>query len=388
MTDTQIHSAKIQRGENLKIGKNSFIKADEVILGDDISIGDNVEIICEKLALGNGCKIGDNTILLCNDIELAEGSTIGNAVQAELNEYLRLGAHSVISNRVTIAGQGVSAGAFLWLKNDVIIGGGGSQGPNSYLKMGAHVAIMDKAFINLSEEVTIGDSSALSCNVIVLTHGASQPLLMGYGAKFAPVTIGSNCALYINSVILPGVNIGDYSTIAAASLVNKDIPAYALASGNPARVIVKGKGSYPRALEYVEIDEVMETVLTDYAATLKPKGLKIVSTIPGNNLVLTVVFEERTWTIIYFGNTPAKLPAEALPDISLSYREIPQSKQGNVHFDLKELRVTGDANLLSEDLRDYLRRRSIKVHSGQPFRTIPLSNLNKLKEKRKSMHKK
>lgn len=40
-----------------------------------------------------------------------------------------------------------------------------------------------------------------------------------------------------NAVILPGVNIGKGAVIGAGAVVNKDIPAYALAGGVPARVI-------------------------------------------------------------------------------------------------------------------------------------------------------
>ena len=40
-----------------------------------------------------------------------------------------------------------------------------------------------------------------------------------------------------NSVILPGVNIGDNSVIGAGSIVTKDIPSNVIAVGNPCRVL-------------------------------------------------------------------------------------------------------------------------------------------------------
>jgi len=39
------------------------------------------------------------------------------------------------------------------------------------------------------------------------------------------------------STILPGVTVGKYAIVGAASVVTKDVPDYAVAVGNPARVI-------------------------------------------------------------------------------------------------------------------------------------------------------
>ena len=51
--------------------------------------------------------------------------------------------------------------------------------------------------------------------------------------------VGSDVWIGRESVIMPGVKIGDGSIIAAYSVVAKDIPPYAVAGGNPARVIKK-----------------------------------------------------------------------------------------------------------------------------------------------------
>ena len=51
-----------------------------------------------------------------------------------------------------------------------------------------------------------------------------------------PVTIGNNCWIGGNAVILPGVTIGDNVTIAAGSVVIRDVPSNSLVAGNPAKV--------------------------------------------------------------------------------------------------------------------------------------------------------
>lgn len=50
-------------------------------------------------------------------------------------------------------------------------------------------------------------------------------------------TIGNDVWTGWNSIIMPGVTIGDGAVIASCSVVTKDVPAYTIVGGNPARVI-------------------------------------------------------------------------------------------------------------------------------------------------------
>ena len=52
-----------------------------------------------------------------------------------------------------------------------------------------------------------------------------------------PTTIGSNVIISRNVTIVSGVSIGDGAVVAANSVVVKDVPAFAVVAGNPARVI-------------------------------------------------------------------------------------------------------------------------------------------------------
>ena len=52
-----------------------------------------------------------------------------------------------------------------------------------------------------------------------------------------PVVIGNNVWIGDKATILPGVTIGDGAVIAANAVVTKDVPAYSVVGGNPARVI-------------------------------------------------------------------------------------------------------------------------------------------------------
>lgn len=55
-----------------------------------------------------------------------------------------------------------------------------------------------------------------------------------------PIVICDDVWIGANSIILPGVTVGQGAVIAAGSVVWEDVPPYAVAGGNPARVIFHG----------------------------------------------------------------------------------------------------------------------------------------------------
>ena len=74
------------------------------------------------------------------------------------------------------------------------------------------------------------------------THGfffnPSLGYLEGDPVEYIPLHIGNDVWLGHNSIILPNVRvIGDGAVVAAGAVVNKDIPPYGVAVGNPARVV-------------------------------------------------------------------------------------------------------------------------------------------------------
>jgi len=60
------------------------------------------------------------------------------------------------------------------------------------------------------------------------------------------IVLKRNCWIGANSVILPGVTVGENSVVAAGSLVTKDVPADTVVGGVPARVIKKVTDDQPR----------------------------------------------------------------------------------------------------------------------------------------------
>ncbi|KTG27739.1 sugar O-acetyltransferase [Haloferax profundi] len=87
--------------------------------------------------------------------------------------------------------------------------------------------------------ITIGDNAQLAPSVHIYT--ATHPLDAAERIKGPesgePVTIGDNAWLGGQSVINPGVTIGDDVVVASGSVVTKDVPDSVVVGGNPARVI-------------------------------------------------------------------------------------------------------------------------------------------------------
>ncbi len=91
--------------------------------------------------------------------------------------------------------------------------------------------------------IKIGNGVGIATGVIILVHRRDihkysiNKRYNDYPFLFKPVIIEDNCQIGVNAIILPGVNIGKGSIIAAGSTVTRDIPMGSLAAGTPAKII-------------------------------------------------------------------------------------------------------------------------------------------------------
>lgn len=128
-------------------------------------------------------------------------------------------------------------------KSKYFIGNPKLIGDYSNLYMHDNSEIERNCFILAKDRIEIGENSTLAYGVTVLTgadpNGPHNKLSKLYPPLKAPVSIGNDCWIGANSIILPGVTIGDYSVVAAGSVVTKDVPSGVLVAGNPA--VIKKK---------------------------------------------------------------------------------------------------------------------------------------------------
>jgi len=116
-------------------------------------------------------------------------------------------------------------------------------------KMGCHVGKntffgdyvrMDTSYADM---IYIGDYTHVTSGCRLLCH---QRDLTGYcvgdnaaslGYKTGELHIGKGVMVGMETIIMPGVTIGDGAIIGAGSIVTRDIPAWTIATGRPARVV-------------------------------------------------------------------------------------------------------------------------------------------------------
>jgi len=109
-------------------------------------------------------------------------------------------------------------------------------GRQGYIRIGNDCAMNSFAKLFGHGGIEIGDRTQLgpACLITTTEHDYQRRDLR---TEFRKVTIGKGVWIGANSLILPGVTIGDDCVIGAGSVVTRDIPSGSIAVGSPARVI-------------------------------------------------------------------------------------------------------------------------------------------------------
>lgn len=117
-------------------------------------------------------------------------------------------------------GRGVSLGQNVFVGNKVVIG--------DNCKIQNNVSVYDN--VTLEEGVFCGPS-------MVFTNVYNPRSLIERKAEYRDTLVKKGATLGANCTIVCGVTIGEFAFVGAGAVVNKDVPAYALIVGVPARQI-------------------------------------------------------------------------------------------------------------------------------------------------------
>ena len=110
------------------------------------------------------------------------------------------------------------------------------------------ITIGDGCWIGIRNSFACIDSIEIGNNVLFAgyvhvtdhSHGyedVNEPIKKQKLISKGPVVIEDDCWLGFSSEILSGVHIGKHSIVAARAVVTKNVPAYSIVAGNPARIV-------------------------------------------------------------------------------------------------------------------------------------------------------
>lgn len=119
--------------------------------------------------------------------------------------------------------------------------------PPFYCDYGTQIELEEDVFLNFAcvlldpAPIRIGAQTQFGpCVQLYTADHPREAAARVAGPEMAkPITIGRRVWIGGGTIVLPGVTIGDDSTIGAGSVVSRDIPSGVVAAGNPCRVIRK-----------------------------------------------------------------------------------------------------------------------------------------------------
>lgn len=153
-----------------------------------------------------GVEIGDNAVIRSSSVIYSD---------VHIGNDLRTG-HNIMVRESTVIGNGVLIGT-----NSVIDGS---------TTVGNNVSIQSNVYIptntTIEDNVFLGPCASLAND--------KYPIRVKYDLRGPILRKGSSVGA--NATLLPGVEIGEGAMVAAGAVVTKDVPAWKLAIGAPARV--------------------------------------------------------------------------------------------------------------------------------------------------------
>jgi UDP-2-acetamido-3-amino-2,3-dideoxy-glucuronate N-acetyltransferase len=117
-----------------------------------------------------------------------------------------------------IIGKNCNLGQNVFIDNNVMIGNG--------VKIQNNVSVYNG--VTLEDDVFVGPSA-------VFTNVTNPRSFIERKHEFKPTLVKKGATIGANATILCGITIGEYAMVGAGAVVTKDVEAYSLVMGNPAK---------------------------------------------------------------------------------------------------------------------------------------------------------
>ena len=303
------------------------------VIGDDVELGDGSLVLAPRIVIADGVQLGPRATVVCEEV-LAMGA------------LTQFGADLELRARRAFLGSGI------WGGRSVRFGGGGHRDPWATLAIGDLAFVGDEAFVNVCRPVLIGREVFLTMRSLIVTHNIGHSVLEGFENRFAPVVLEDRSQVGLGAVLYAGSRIGAEAIVASNSYVVGEIPAGAFAIGVPA----KATGSSSHKLSESRRLELARRMIDDLHELLALRG-HVVSAIEGDPRGFEIEGTRVCFAPSYRGGVDA--PAVVL---ALDVRgDVPD---GVAVLDLLDRRVHGSGGVVLDSVREFCRKRGIKLEPG------------------------
>jgi acetyltransferase-like isoleucine patch superfamily enzyme len=266
--------------------------------------------------------IKKNITITAREINIGESVEFGDNVKIAVKGEFRVGNYSRIGSNTEIYGNNIIFGEHLFNSSGLRIGGGGRMHPNANFKIGNRCTIHNN-FINVCEDIEIGDDVGLSPEVAIITHGYWMSVLDGFPAAFAGVKIGNGVIVGYRSLILMGVEVCDDVVIGAGSIISRSILKKGIYAGVPAKYIKDIK-----PLTRKQKEEKLNSILENYLKIARYHEIE--------------------------------------PKIEVKY---PLVGYNDFLINVETFEYKGNEDCETDDFRDYLRKWGIRIYTKRPFKS-------------------
>ena len=123
------------------------------------------------------------------------------------------------------------------------VSGWGNQKYTPIIVFGNSVTINQNFHCTCARSIRIGDGTSITanCGIFDISHPYEDITVGPKEAQIIarPIRIGKDCLIGMNTVILPGTEIGNHCVVGANSTVSGVYPDYTVIVGSPAKIVKK-----------------------------------------------------------------------------------------------------------------------------------------------------
>lgn len=135
-------------------------------------------------------------------------------------------------------GAGTRVWAFAHVMKGAKVGEKCNLGEHVFVEAGARVGnrVTVKNGISIWDKVEIADDVFLGPHMVFTNDLRPRSFVRHAGDELLPTRVEEGATIGAGAVLVCGITIGKFAFVAAGAVVTKDVPAYGLVKGNPARL--------------------------------------------------------------------------------------------------------------------------------------------------------